>query len=121
MRKELINGNLLTSLSRFYPSVCDIQTYTNENQDSYGQPNPIWIDFVGHQDIPCSIAAAKGQEIKNQDMTIGIATHIIALAGYYPTITYKMRAVISGQNYDILLTEVDSHVTMTRLTVQVVT
>ncbi|OGO04000.1 MAG: hypothetical protein A2Y91_03475 [Chloroflexi bacterium RBG_13_54_8] len=120
MRKELIDGHLLTSLSRFYPSVCDIQTYTDENQDSYGQPNPLWIDFVGHVDIPCALSAAKGQEVKNQDMTIGIATHIIALAGYYPTITYKMRAVIDSQNYDILLCETDSHVKMTRLTCQIV-
>lgn len=121
MRAEIVDSNLLTHLTpRFYLSLCTIKTYAAESPDSFGQPSPAWADFASHVDIPCSVGAAGGTEVKTPNMTTAVATHKIALAGCYPNIIPKMRAVVSGQTYDILLVEVDSHSKMTRLTTQIV-
>lgn len=120
MRKEIVDSNLLTHLSRFYPATCTIRTYAAENPDTYGQPAPVWANFAGHIDIPCAIASAGGDEVKMADMTIAIATHKMALAGLYMTIIPKMKVVVSGQEFDILLVEWDSHLEMTRLTTRIV-
>jgi len=120
MNKILIHPNMLTHLSSFYSDTCTIEYYTAENPDEFGQPQPTWINFPSHVSLDCAIAPKGGREIKQPDMTIAISTHTIAIAGYYPTIIPWMRVVISGQIYDILLVEVDSHSIMTRLTVRVV-
>ena len=121
MRKELIDSNLLTHLSRFYSARCTIRYYTVDNLDSFGQPQPVWLDFPAHVDLPCAIAPSGGREAKRPDMTVVTSTHIIAMAGYHPTIKPKMRAVIAGQEYDILSVEVDSRSKTTRLMAEVVT
>ena len=115
----LIHPRLLSSLSAtFYPSLCTIQEAT-EVQDGYGQPIAGWNNIAGLIDLPCAIAPAGIQnvrvEIKRADGTIEIITHAIAIGGYYPAITNKMRAIVAGVNYDIAGSEVDSHTTMTRL------
>jgi len=120
MRSELIDSNLLTHLSRFYSSTCTVKTYAAENPDTFGQPQPAWIDFVGHVNLACSLAPSGGREVKRPDMTIAISTHIVSMAGYYPTIIPKMRAVIGGNTYDILTVEVDSRSKTTRLMMEIV-
>lgn len=121
MRKELFSSGLLAALTPFfYTSTCTIKYYTVENPDTFGQPQPAWIDFPGHVNLDCTIAPNGDEEVKRLDMTIAKSTHIIAIAGYYPTITAAMRVVISGVTYGILLVETDSKSKMTRLTVDIV-
>ncbi len=121
MRKQIVNAGLVAAVARFFPATLTIRYYAAENPDTFGQPGPVWILFPGHIALDCSIAPVGtkgGVEIKRPDMTTAISTHIIALAGYYPTIEPWMRAVISGVSYDILIVDVDSHSTMTRLNVE---
>ncbi len=128
MRKAIIHSNLLTHLSRFYPTLCTIQYYAAENRDSYGEPQPVWLTVPDYDDLRCTIAAKGGNEVKMPDMTLAISTHTIALAGFYRLIEPKWRVMlvgfippwIAGTIFDILLVEFDSHGTLTRLTVQVV-
>lgn len=120
----LIHPRFLSSLAAtFYSSTCTIQQAT-EAQDAYGQPIAAWANVAGLIALPCAIAPISGSpeaaERKREDGTIEIITHHISIAGYYLTITNKMRAVVAGANYDIVGAEVDSHVTMTRLRVALV-
>lgn len=120
MRKELIHSGMLAHLSRFYSSTVTIETYGAENPDTFGQPQPVWANFAGHVNLACAIAPSGGREVKRPDMTTAISTHIVSVAGYYPTIIPKMRAVIGGQTYDILTVEVDSRSETTRLMLEIV-
>ena len=116
----LIHPRLLSGLAAtFYPSLCTIQEAT-EVQDAYGEPIATWANVAGLVNLPCAVAppnlgSPEKSEVKKSDGTIEIITHHIAIAGHYPAITNKMRAVISGINYDIMAVEIDSHATMTRL------
>lgn len=113
---------MLSSLAPvFYVSTCTIQEAT-EVRDAYGEPIATWADVVGLINLPCAIAppspgSPQAAEVKRTDGTIEIITHVIAIAGHYPAIINKMRAVVAGLNYDIIAAEIDSHATMTRLKV----
>lgn len=120
MRKELVDSNLFTHLSRFYAVTCTIRTYAAEAPDTFGQPQPVWADFAGHVDIDSVLAPSGGKEVKREDMTIAISTHTISLVGNYPTVTPRMRAVVGAQTYEILTVEIDSRQETTRLMVEVV-
>jgi len=122
---SLIHPRLLSSLSAtFYPSVCTIQVAT-ETQDAYGQPIPAWADVPGLISLPCAVAPLNSgtpaeAERRRADGTIEVVTHHIAIAGYHLTIIAKMRAVVSGMNYDVVAVEFDSHAITTRLRTRLV-
>lgn len=112
---------------RFYPDRCTVQQAAKA-ADSFGQLQPTWADRAGHVDIPCYLVAgsqARDQERKTQDAVYNAASHVIGLAGHYPTISEEMRAVVGGTTYDILLVEnealaADGEDATTRLICQVV-
>lgn len=116
----LISPRMLGSLTAFYPSLCTIQQNTPV-ADSYGQPIAAWANLAGHVGLACAVMSGGGREMKLPNQTYTVASHVILLAGHYPTITTAMRAVVGGVNYDILSVESDSQSTMTRLACQVVT
>jgi hypothetical protein len=116
---ELIHPDLLTSLHNFFSSECTIEV-SDDSFDDYKDEVKDWDPKAGHIDIPCAIAAAGRNEVKRPDMTYVPATHRVTLAGYYPLITEKMRAVVEGLTLDILLVEFDSHQKTTRLSCEVV-
>lgn len=119
MARALIDSRLFGVLADFYPSTVTIQEAT-EGQGSYGEETLSWADKTGHVDLSCRLAPSGGREVKKADQTYVVATHVIAIAGSYPTIAEKDRAVIEGQNYDILLVENDGQERSTRLMVEVV-
>ncbi len=121
---SLIHPRLLSSLApTFYISSCTIQVAT-ETPDALGQPIPAWANVVGLVNLPCAVAPFGGSTEASQrnrsDSIIDAATHAIAIAGYYPAIANKMRAVIGAIAYDIIGAETDSHAKMTRLRVVLV-
>lgn len=116
----IISPRLFTSLSRFYPSVCDIQEVT-ETRDAVGQPRKTWGNLADHTGISCRVSPLGGGERRAPQQVYSVATHVINLAGCYPAITTKMRAVVAGQAYDILLAQSDGGGNATRLVCQVVT
>ncbi len=124
MAMPLVHPRLLATMApTFYISTCTIQVAT-ETPDALGQPIPAWADVVGLVALPCAVAPFGGSTEASQhnrsDSIIDAATHAIAIAGYYPTIVNKMRAVVAGMNYDIVGAETDSHAKMTRLRVVLV-
>jgi len=116
--KPLTQPNLLSALVNFFPTTCTIQSST-ESRSPSGQVTLVWANYTGHVSIPCRIAPAKVNEIKQQNQTYTIGDKIVLLRGYYQTITAKMRAVINSINYDILGIEHDGQNIQTRLTVRI--
>jgi len=111
---RLLSGDF-SDLTDFFASVCTIQEAV-WTLDAVGEEAPAWADKAGHIDIPCAIAPEKGRgEVKQADGTFTFATHHVTLAGDYPAITTKMKAVVNGTALDILLAEWDSQAETTRL------
>lgn len=118
---DLVHPRLMTMLQPLYPSVCTIQDST-EVQDASGQPGANWADKPGYVAISCRVGPVSGGERKSPREVYTVATHTVALAGYYPGITTKMRVVVDGTLIlDILLPQADSTLHVTQLVCQVVT
>jgi head-tail adaptor len=103
-----------SDLSDFFTSTCTIQEAAIA-YDAAGGEQYTWNDKAGHIGLSCAIGPTGGKEIKRPDMTYVVATHRVLLAGYYPDIGEKMRAVVDGTALDILLVESDSQQKLTRL------
>ena len=111
---RLLSGDV-ADLSDFFASTCTIREAAWV-LDSVGEEEPTWADL--YVAIPCTIAPEKGRgdgEVKQADGTFTFATHHVTLAGCYPLITTKMKAVVNGTALDILLAETDSQAETTRL------
>ncbi len=124
MANPFIHPRLFEQLADFYPDFCNIQEASSP-QDTTGQPIvSAWADKPGHTGIRCrrSPTSAPGisTERKRSNVVFTVATHAIELAGYYPGIREKMRAVVAGQAFDIVSVESDGNSAMTRLVCQVV-
>jgi len=117
---DLFSTRLMEHLGDFFPQSCTIQSLTETVDDNH-QVVEAWADIAGHVSIPCSVKVESGDEVRTDVQTYAIATHTIALQGYYPAITEKMRAVVDGQEYDILLPMHSGFGVNTRLKCRVVT
>jgi hypothetical protein len=118
---DLFHPAMLERLADFFPSTVTIQ-YPVETQDPLsGELSVVWTDLPDHIGLGCSLAPSSGREVRQPDHTYVIADYTIALPGSYPSITEKMRAVVNGTAYDILLVQGDSHAETTRLSVRTVT
>jgi head-tail adaptor len=114
-----VNPRLIQTLMPSYPTTGKVQAYT-ETQDAANQPIKAWSDLPGHTNIPCRVETTGGNETKAANQVYATATNQIALAGYYPLITPKMRFVeVSGVVYDILLVNNDAFQAFTFLVVEV--
>jgi len=106
-------------LDKFYPDLCTIQKST-EAQDSTGHPAATWSNLADHVGLACRVSPIGGTERKTATQVYSMATHVIELTKAYPSIVTKMRAVVRGWNYDILLVERDGQEASSRLVTQVV-
>ena len=115
MIRPLLDPRMMTELRDYFPSLCTIQENTAVVND-YGQRKPeVWTDYAGHVDIPVANGPSKGVEVKQADQTYVISNYTLSLRGYYPTITEKMRAVVDGIAYEVLLVQSSSHGVTTRI------
>lgn len=117
---DLFSPRLMDHLSKFFPQSCTVQVLT-ETTDENHQVVEAWADLSGHVAIPCLVKLESGDEVRTGEQTYAVATHTISLQGYYPAITEKMRAVVGGLRYDILLPENSGFELNTRLKCRVVT
>lgn len=118
----LIHPRLLTRLQpNHFPDLCTIQAPT-EGQDSYGQVTQAWANVAGHVDLRCRLAPEiqRSTELQPQGQTYGRHAYRLLLAGHYPAITAKMRAVVNGVAYVISLVQPDSEAATTRVMVEIV-
>lgn len=120
MARALIHPGMLARLHEFYPVTVTIQA-VKETQGTTGALRSLWTDKTGYVDLGCRLAPAGGKELKRPDETYVVATHVIAITGYYPGIDEKDRAVVGTQTFDILLVESDGQSESTRLLVDLVT
>ena len=128
----LVHPQMLAALADFYPSLCSLQSRAADVDvfgapvvDAYGVPNGAYADVAGLTGIACSVnqppRASQAQEIRLPDKTVVSATHRIALAGYYPTITTAMVAVVGTVTYNVLSVAHDAQSASTWLLVELVT
>ena len=129
MWDRLVHPRMLATdfsdLSDFFSSLCTIQEGASAD-NAYGEEVLTWRDKAGHIDLPCTIAPVELQirdkgEKKKEYGTYVVASHHVTIAGDYPLIQEKMRAVVNGTAYDILLVEWDSQSETTRLACRLVT
>lgn len=120
--RDIVSPRLFSKLANFFPSTVTIQA-ASEVRAASGQPTKTWAAVTGMTAISALLAPATGGENKTQSGIWTKVTHTIALAGYYPLITTKMRVRddATGQVYDILLPMHDGLGTSTRLLCEVVT
>lgn len=114
----IVHPDMLANLTGFYASTCTIQQAT-VTQNAVYEDVETWANL--HVGVACAVAPASGGEVKRPDQTYVSATHMVNLAGYYPTVTERMRVLVNGLVLDILLVVHDSHQKTTRLTCEVVT
>jgi len=79
----------------FFTDRCTIQRAA-EFQDDDGQVFLTWSDDLNLVDLPCRLIPATGGERRTTSAIWDVADHTISLAGFYPTITPKTRAVVNG-------------------------
>ena len=126
MARPLIAPAMFDRLFSFYPVTVTIEEAT-EPRGTMGEFEPMWNNKIGYVDLDCRLSPADGKEIKQPDQTYVIATHVIAIAAYYPGIDEKDRAVVTSplprgiETFDILLVENDGQGNSTRLLAEIVT
>ncbi len=117
----VVHPRLLAALTpTFYAGHCTIQQRV-DTQDAVGQPIAAWANLAGHVNLDCRVGPTGGREAKLPDQTYAVTSHTIALAGHYPAITPKMRAVVGAVIYDILTVEHDGQAATTHLLCQILT
>jgi len=120
MTRAIFDPRMMVTLADYFPSLCTIQEDLGV-ENTYGQVVADWQSFAGHVEIPCAHGPNKGREVKQSDQTYVVSNYTLSLRGYYPTITEKMRAVVDGVVFDILLVQCDSHGVTTRILTSEVT
>lgn len=103
----------------FYPSFCTIEQVT-ETQDSFGAVTVTWSTLADHAELRCRLAPNSANEIHDLQGTYVVHSWTIALMGYYPGVTAKMRAVIDDRRYEVETVQFDGNQKLTRLTVRIV-
>jgi len=116
---EIFSSRMFEMLNEFYPDLCTIQESV-EVPDSTGHPVATWSDLVGHVGLACRVSPIGGTERKTATQIYSVATHVIELTEAYPSVVTKMRAVVRGFTYDILLVERDGQEISSRLVTQVI-
>jgi len=128
----LVHPHMLAALADFYPSLCTLQSRAADDElwgapsvNAYGVPDGDLADVVGLIGLACSVnqppRSSQAQETRFPDKTVTTATHCIALAGYYPTITTAMVAVVGAVTYNVLSVAHDAQSASTWLLVELVT
>ncbi len=118
---SLFHPDMLERLADFFPALCTIQSQTETQDPVTGEISVTWANLAGHVDIPCAHGPSGGEEVKLADQTYVVSNYRLALSGCYPTITEKMRAVVDGTAFEILLVQANSHAMKTRILTRTVT
>jgi hypothetical protein len=112
-----------------FVSVCTVEQASSTYTAS-GFPDGTFTPIIGVVDIPCtapppSVLKVSASENKQVDGVQSIVPAHVLLNGYYAQIPFAttgrpaLRAVIDGNNYEIMGVERDSQKQMTRLAVRV--
>ncbi len=116
---KIFSSRMFEMLGKFYPDTCTIQEST-EVPDDTGHQVTSWSDLSEHGGLACRVSPIGGTERKTATQIYSVATHVIELTEDYPSIVTKMRALVRGFTYDILLVERDGQQMSSRLVTQVI-
>lgn len=122
MPRAIVDPRLMNALPAMYPLRCTIQSATKA-ADAYHELIETWSNFAGHVNLPCAFARVGGgqvglTEVRRTDQLLDIEDRHIALRGYFPDITPQMRAIVSGETYEVVGVDHDSHRQTTRVRVR---
>lgn len=123
----LVHPQMLAQLEQagFFPS--SVTFYAQgSGEDDYGRKDGSWTAVSALSAIACGVnrpSRSRGapQEVRRADLTLTTATHEIVLAGAYPAVTTKMRAVVDGATYDVLSVVCDAQGASTVVMAELVT
>ena len=114
----IFHPSMTGRLSGFFRSVVTIQESSEIRDPITGAlTGVVWTDVPGMEAIAGSLGPSGGQEVKTKDQTYVVSNYTLALNEAYTGIDETMRAVVDGQDYDILLVQHNSHGIKTRLLV----
>lgn len=116
MKRNFFHPRMLASVpGEVYPNRITIQE-AEETRLPSGQKQSTWSNVADLVDLPGRITPAGGGERRLPAQIYEQTTHVINLAGFYPTITTKHRAVADdGRIFNIILPERDANQVTTRL------
>lgn len=123
-KRGIVHPDLLTRLTpTFYPSLCTIQSDGASRTSSGAQAAPSWANVTGLVSIPCRMAPASqtDREILAAKGLYAESLHVVALAGYYSTITEKHQVVVDGTAHAVMYVRSDGQSKTTYVYVQKVT
>lgn len=119
MTVPVIHSRFVGLNTQFFPSQATIEAMTEPAPtDEYGQPVEEWLPVSGLQAIAASRAPLSAQERQALNYTATDQAWTVLLAGAYPSITTRHRAVIDGDTFDIDAVETDQTGNLTRLRVR---
>lgn len=122
MTRPVVDPRMLARLEAFFNTTCTIQQVT-ETRDGAGGVVETWANVTGLVSLPgrrAPVTTTRTTEIKIESLTYTVNVQLIVIAGYYTTITPKMRVVCDGLTLDILSVEHDGYSKTTRLSCQIV-
>lgn len=119
--RGLVHPLMLTTLgSDFFPADVAIQAAT-ESQASDGQVTRTWADVSGLDELDGRLGpASEAQERRLPGLVVVGVTHVLALAGYYGSITTAHRAVVDDDAFNVLAVRHDGNSASTWLGLEVV-
>ena len=120
----IVHPELLTTLTpSFYPSLCTVQSDGASRTSSGAAGTPAWANVTGLVSLPCRMAPATqtDREVMATAGIYAVQLHVVALAGYYPTITEKQQALIDGVAHEIMFARHDGQTATSWLYVRKVT
>ena len=119
----LTHPDFLGGLDTFFDRTCTIQK-TTPTRDAAGQPQDAWTDLASHVDLACRLAPvtarSRAARVQRDDMTVTTCSHVIIMAGPYPSVTTAHQAVVDSVSYQIVNVVRDSAQVATELEVEVV-
>jgi len=115
----MIDGRLGQRLHNFYPDRATVRRAVITRDGSGAEV--LTYSEVLYADVPCRIRPVSGGEVEDIDQTFTRTTHRIAFQNPQAGIGTEDRATIAGQDYDLILVQLDSAGHATYLDVEVVT
>ena len=102
VRRPILSSRVLDRLGdTFWPDSVDIQAPT-EVRDSVGGVSFTWAGVTDLVDLRGRLGVATVGYQKGEVPSVVTKAPVVALKGYYPSITTLMRAMINGLAYEIV-------------------
>jgi hypothetical protein len=86
-----------------FPSRATLQSQTTGAANDRGVPSTGWANVPNLVNLPCRVDMKGGEALQGVDGETAVSTHEVHFQIFHAAITEKMRLVVDGQIYNILL------------------